>query len=99
VTFYLLFLSEQNRWMRASLALIISGGIGNMIDRVSLGYVIDMIDFYGIWPYIFNVADSFVCVGAGMMVLYCAMELYREYKQSKVAPSGGVSVESDGEEQ
>jgi hypothetical protein len=34
-----------------------------------------------------------------MMVLYCAMELYREYKQSKVAPSGGVSVESDGEEQ
>ena len=99
VTFYLLFLSEQNRWMRASLALIISGGIGNMIDRISLGYVIDMIDFYGIWPYIFNVADSFVCVGAGMMVLYCAMELYREYKQSKVAPSGGVSVESDGEEQ
>ena len=95
----MLFLSEQNRWLRASLALIISGGIGNMIDRISLGYVIDMIDFYGIWPYIFNVADSFVCVGAGMMVLYCVMELYREYQQGKAAPSGEAPSESDGEDQ
>jgi signal peptidase II len=97
VTCYLLFLSEQNRWLRASLALIISGGIGNMIDRISLGYVIDMIDFYVIWPYIFNVADSFVCVGAAMMVLYCGKELYLEYQQSKTASPATCEHATDDE--
>ncbi|MBR2621605.1 MAG: signal peptidase II [Clostridia bacterium] len=97
VTFYLLFLSEQNRWLRASLALIVGGGIGNMIDRISLGYVIDMIDFYGIWPYIFNVADSCVCVGAGIMVLYCGLELYREYKQGSNKADENSLSESDGD--
>ncbi len=83
VTVYLIAFSERNRLLRWALALIISGGIGNMIDRVSLGYVVDMIDFYGIWPYIFNVADSFVCVGAGLAVLYCLIEMQKELEQQK----------------
>ena len=43
--------------------MIISGGIGNMIDRVALGYVVDFIDVRCIDFYVFNVADSLVCVG------------------------------------
>ena len=83
VTVYLVAFSERSRLLRWSLALIISGGIGNMIDRISLGYVIDMIDFYVIWPYIFNVADSFVCIGAGMIVLYCLLEMKKEWENHK----------------
>jgi signal peptidase II len=85
---YLLRYAEPSRLLRWTLALIIGGGVGNMIDRVVLGYVVDMIDFYGIWPYIFNVADSCVCVGAGMMVLYFILTARAEYK---VKQDGGKS--------
>ncbi len=56
---------------RISYALIISGAIGNLIDRVRLGEVIDFLDFY-IGPYhwpAFNVADMGISVGAGIMLL------------------------------
>jgi len=53
-----------------ALALIAGGGIGNMIDRIALGYVVDFIDFRLIHFAVFNGADSFVCVGAGLVVLY-----------------------------
>ncbi len=98
VTVYLLAFSERNRLLRWALALIISGGIGNMIDRVSLGYVIDMIDFYAIWPYIFNVADSFVCVGAGMVVLYCILEMQKELKHHREEKEA-TACDSDDAEQ
>ncbi len=45
-----------------SLSLILAGGLGNLIDRIWLGYVIDFIDF-GFWP-VFNVADSAITAGA-----------------------------------
>ncbi|MBQ7337869.1 MAG: signal peptidase II [Clostridia bacterium] len=83
VTVYLLGFCEENRLLRAALALIIGGGIGNMIDRIALGYVVDFIDFYGIWDYVFNGADSAVCIGAGMMLLYVVLEIVKEYKQKK----------------
>jgi lipoprotein signal peptidase len=62
------------------LALIISGGIGNMIDRIVRGYVIDFIDFTVIDFYIFNMADTFVCVGAVLTVIYM---LFYEAKEAK----------------
>ena len=80
VTIYLLLFAENNRMLRWSLALIIGGGVGNMIDRVALGYVIDFLDFHAIWQYIFNIADSCVCVGAGLMVLYAILALLQEMK-------------------
>lgn len=51
-----------------SVALIAGGGIGNLIDRVIYGYVVDFLDFR-VFP-IFNAADIFVCVGCGLLVLY-----------------------------
>jgi len=51
-----------------SLALILAGGIGNFIDRVRFGYVVDFFDFR-IWP-IFNVADIAVCCGCGLLIFY-----------------------------
>lgn len=92
VTVYLLRYCEDDRLLRCALALIIGGGVGNMIDRIALGYVIDFIDFCGIWAYVFNGADSAVCIGAGLMILYVILEIVRESKAAK--QQGATEAES-----
>jgi signal peptidase II len=69
--------------LRLSLCFFCGGGIGNMIDRVRLGYVIDFLNFEFIDFPIFNIADSFISIGAGLMVLYLVIDTVREWKQSK----------------
>ncbi len=66
-----------------SLSMIISGGIGNMIDRVMLGYVVDFIDFRLINFAVFNGADSIVCVGAGILILALILDIISEAKKGK----------------
>ncbi len=68
-----------------SISLIVGGGIGNMIDRVYLDYVIDFIDFcaFDFWIWVFNIADACVCVGGGMLLLWCILSLIRETKEEK----------------
>ena len=66
-----------------SLALILAGGIGNFIDRVRFGYVVDFFDFR-IWP-IFNVADIAVCCGCGLLVFYVLIWEPRMQKKAKEA--------------
>ena len=53
--------------IKVTLGMITGGALGNLIDRISTGLVIDFLDFRGIWPYIFNVADSFVIVGVVLL--------------------------------
>lgn len=55
---------------RLALALLLGGGIGNMIDRIRLGYVVDFIDFEFVKFYVFNTADAAVCVGCGLLILH-----------------------------
>lgn len=50
------------------LALIVGGAIGNLIDRIRLGYVVDFLDFR-IWP-VFNVADSAISIGTIVLIIY-----------------------------
>ena len=62
---------KQGRLFGVALALICGGAVGNLIDRIRLGYVIDFLDFYiqsYHWP-AFNVADSAICVGVGLFLL------------------------------
>ena len=75
----------KGRMGRVALALIIGGGIGNMIDRVAYGFVVDFIDFYAFdfWKWVFNIADSAVCVGAGFFILYTILDTIKEYKKQK----------------
>ena len=80
---YLFRFRPESRWMQVSMAMIIGGGIGNMIDRVFLGYVVDFIDVTLINFAVFNVADSFVCVGAGIMILCLVLDLIKEIKLEK----------------
>lgn len=63
----------RGRLSKLSLALIASGGIGNMIDRFLFGHVTDMISF-SIFPPVFNVADIAVTCGCGLLV-FCLMFL------------------------
>ncbi len=73
----------SSRLYEVSISMIISGGIGNMIDRIALGYVVDFIDFRLIDFAIFNGADSFVCVGAGMLILALVLDIIKESKLQK----------------
>ncbi len=52
---------QANKTFQISLVLILAGAIGNFIDRISFGYVIDFLDFR-IWP-VFNIADSSITIG------------------------------------
>lgn len=70
--YYLRF--KESRWMQVSLGFLLGGAIGNFIDRIRLGEVVDFLQF-GIaskglfWP-TFNIADVSVCIGAGMLIVY-----------------------------
>lgn len=68
-----------------SLSLLLSGGVGNLIDRISLGYVIDYIDFRIINFAIFNLADICICVGAFLLcvAVYYSDKKEKEEKQNK----------------
>ena len=70
---------------RFGLVIFFSGMIGNLIDRVTLGYVRDFIDFiiFGYDFPIFNIADIAVCLGVGFIVLDIIIEEYKTWKISK----------------
>ena len=74
---------KPSKLLNIALSLMIGGGIGNMIDRLALGYVIDFIDVRLINFYVFNVADTFVCIGAALFVLYIILDAVNEAKAKK----------------
>ena len=55
--------------MLTGLSFTVGGGIGNMIDRTIKGYVVDFIDFTLIDFAVFNIADTFICIGVGLIIL------------------------------
>lgn len=66
-----LLVIKRKTWhpvLNTAVVMICAGGIGNLIDRLLSGYVVDMFDFR-VFP-VFNVADIFVCVGCGLVILY-----------------------------
>ena len=71
VASYALTLPETQRIARYGLALILGGAAGNLIDRATLGYVVDFVDVYwrGVHFWAFNVADSAITVGVVLMLL------------------------------
>ncbi len=64
-------LDASKHWLLLALAMVLGGAIGNVIDRIYLGYVIDFIEVYYseyYWP-AFNIADSAITVGAIMLII------------------------------
>ena len=75
VAFVLMFLAVKKKWITHpsglwALASIFGGAVGNLIDRIRLGYVVDMIEVEFMRFAVFNVADCFVVGGAALLVIY-----------------------------
>ena len=71
VVIWMAKLDRRQRWAPLALALILGGAIGNLVDRLYLGYVVDFIQLYyqrWSWP-AFNIADSAISVGAVMLIV------------------------------
>ena len=65
----------QSRLEKWALALIAGGAVGNFIDRAWLGFVRDFIMVEFIDFPVFNIADCFVCIGAGLYILYALLDM------------------------
>ena len=64
-------LNSKQRWLACALALILGGALGNVMDRIIYGYVVDFIDIYyqtWHWP-AFNIADIAISIGAVMLLI------------------------------
>ncbi len=93
MSLYLFLGHAENLLYAVAVSMIVSGGIGNMIDRLGLGFytnghgvgeVIDFIYFRGVWNYIFNGAGSFVCIGAGLLILALIIDMKSEIDKKKL---------------
>lgn len=94
---YLIIVRPKQKLLVSALLLILAGGIGNMIDRLALGYVVDFLEFTFMKFPTFNVADSFVCIGAAVLILYLIISTVKEYKNEKQSKSDELSNNrSDG---
>ena len=92
VVYYLVKYRPRDPWMYIPLSMIVGGGVGNMIDRLFYGesfgngLVVDFLDFCAfpnLWHWVFNVADSFVVVGAGILMVYLIKDIVEEAKEEK----------------
>ncbi len=95
---------NDSKLLCVSLSFIVGGGIGNMVDRTILGFVVDFLDFI-IWHtpegrYIhfatFNVADTFVCIGVGLFALKVILDEIKAAKHQK-AEKLADSIEENAE--
>lgn len=62
--------NKHSKYLNIIVAFIIAGAMGNLIDRAFLGFVTDMIDFRGIWVFVFNIADCYVVCGTLALMYY-----------------------------
>ncbi len=100
---YLYGRKTRNPMLDLGLAFVIGGGIGNMIDRIALGYVVDFIgvsvgDFY-LFNYTCNVADIFVCVGGALVFVAVLIQVIQEEKSKKEARAAAQADEVSTEDE
>lgn len=82
-------LQSQRRLLISAIGLVMGGAIGNAIDRVRFGYVVDFIDFSGtgVFPWVFNVADSAITIGVVLLIL----DTLLSERAAKVGPAAEKS--------
>jgi signal peptidase II len=87
---YLFVTSGNQRLYQIVLGMLMAGVLGNLYDRLRFGYVRDMIHALPYWPnlfpYIFNVADSLLCVGVGLMIVYSIFHSPQPKPEKEHAP-------------
>ena len=97
---YLLVKFHGRHWMLSvSLAAVLGGGIGNMIDRVLCGYVVDFLDFQFMKFAVFNVADIFVTCGSvalAVYILFLEPKVERRLQEQKAAETVSEEAPCEG---
>ena len=92
---------KMKPYIRACLVLILTGAIGNMIDRIFYGpyyAVVDWIDFYWFWGYNFNIADSCIVVAAFMLIIYIIVIEVKDMIKRRNAEAA-IQMEANKKEQ
>lgn len=90
MTVFLCKYYKRSRLLNIGIAMVLGGGIGNMIDRIAFGKVTDFLHFTFVDFPVFNAADSFVCIGAAVIAVYVIFfELKNDGKTD--ADTGGKS--------
>lgn len=79
----MLFTRKMPVWERISWTLILGGGVGNLIDRVLNGVVVDYINVQFMHFAIFNFADICVCVGVGLLMLVVLLDSFKKEETAK----------------
>jgi signal peptidase II len=74
VVAYLMWKNRRSAWMMTGLSLIMAGAVGNFIDRLSQGYVVDMFSLRNVNFPVFNVADACLTVGVFIMLIVVLKE-------------------------
>lgn len=82
------------RWEKIALALVLGGAVGNLIDRVRLGYVVDMFRTLFVDFAVFNLADAFIDVGAA---LFCVLYIIRTVREERAKKTEGTPHDSDAD--
>ncbi len=79
----------NNKFDLVNFVMICAGGLGNIIDRVFRGYVIDYIDVLFVDFYVFNFADCLITVGAFLLFFNQIYQIYKEHKEKKAQVQDG----------
>jgi signal peptidase II len=90
IVYYSRYLARDNRWVQVALAFLLSGAVGNMIDRLQYGYVVDFLDFR-FWP-VFNFADIVINIGVGMLLVEMFWEQQEDEEDEEILDGGMTSA-------
>ena len=85
---------DKSKFVNVCLLLMIAGGIGNIIDRIRLKYVVDFIEPLFVDFAVFNFADCLITVGAFALIFYLIYDLIKDTKKSKNTASEGIENDS-----
>ena len=111
IVYLILKRKEMKLFIRACLVLVVTGAIGNMIDRIFYGpmeygtsslftgSVVDWIDFYWFWPFVFNIADCCIVIAAFMLVIYIIVGEVKEMLERRKAENLEVKTLSKTEQE
>ncbi|WP_091834667.1 signal peptidase II [Marininema halotolerans] len=93
IVFYLVRIGKSQPLLSWSLACILGGAIGNLVDRIRFSEVVDFLDFRYINFAIFNIADAAICIGVGLMVIVTLRQTETDESDNNSSEKRGIVSE------